>query len=204
MRRLILGLTIIGLSTGGCAHYRSGAGYRSDGTGEFRVPSDYPAPSTNSQQTTSTAETYQPHSDFRLFWPVKNLKINRGFRTARAPEHLGLDLGGRRSTPIMAAHEGVVIYTGRKFHGFGNMVLIEYSGEWATLYAHLDKIIAREGQVVLPGDIIGRMGKTGHASGVHLHFELMHNRQPVDPLPLLNHTGAHSRVAVGNTDTTDY
>lgn len=111
--------------------------------------------------------------------------MNRGFRPASDPRHEGLDLGGKKETPILAAHEGLVIYTGRDFRGYGNMVLVEYNNEWATLYAHLNSIAVRPGQILEAGDPLGGMGKTGRASGVHLHFELLHNRKPIDPLTLL-------------------
>jgi murein DD-endopeptidase MepM/ murein hydrolase activator NlpD len=79
----------------------------------------------------------------------------------------------------------LVIYAGNGFGGYGNMVLVEYNNEWATLYGHLESIAVREGRIVKAGDPLGGMGATGHATGVHLHFELMHNREPVDPLTLL-------------------
>lgn len=117
---------------------------------------------------------------FQLQSPVQKYKLNRGFLAKR--NHKGLDLGGRRGDPILAAHPGVVVYAGRKFRGYGKMVLIEYNGKWATLYAHLDKYHVQEGQVVVAGERIGDMGATGRATGVHLHFELIKNKQPIDPL----------------------
>lgn len=84
--------------------------------------------------------------------------------------------------PILAAHEGVVVYAGNSFRGYGNMVLLEYNHQWATLYAHLDRIMVREGQKLRVGDKLGTMGRTGRATGVHLHFELIKNKQPIDPL----------------------
>jgi murein DD-endopeptidase MepM/ murein hydrolase activator NlpD len=80
---------------------------------------------------------------------------------------------------------GTVIYTGREFKGYGKMVLIESGEGWATLYAHFDKILVSEGQRIHKGEVIGAMGRTGRATGVHLHFEIRKNRGPVDPLPLL-------------------
>lgn len=190
LRNLILFLQtalLVTLSTG-CAQYRSGTGgYRSNG--EFKTSSDYATPSNPLPQAGTSAKNYAPKSEFRLFWPVSSIRINRGFDDTKRRPHQGLDLGGTKGTPILAAHEGVVIYVGRHFRGFGNMVLVEYDKQWATLYAHLNSINVKEGKIVLPGDVIGKMGRTGRASGVHLHFELMRNRQPVDPLPYLSHSG---------------
>jgi murein DD-endopeptidase MepM/ murein hydrolase activator NlpD len=65
------------------------------------------------------------------------------------------------------------------------MILLEYNDKWATLYAHLDRSRVKNGQEVKAGDVIGEMGRTGRATGVHLHFELMRDKQPIDPMPFL-------------------
>jgi len=180
----------------GCGHYRSGTGgYRS--YGEFRGPSSYAtASSVNALPPTSAPpKNYAPKAEFKLDWPVSNIRLSRGFKATSRRPHQGLDLGGSLGTPILSAHEGVVIYSGRDFRGYGNMVIVEYNKQWATLYGHLSKITVEEGKVVLPGDQLGKMGRTGRATGVHLHFELMRNRLPVDPLPFLSHSGQVAKNA---------
>lgn len=135
---------------------------------------------------TSVAPGYRPDKPFELHWPIREIKINQRFSLWKKKRaHQGIDLGGSRGIPILAAHTGVVVYAGRAFKGYGKMVLVEYNGEWATLYAHLHKINVKEGQTVDPGEQLGTMGRTGRATGVHLHFELMQNKQPVDPLLFL-------------------
>lgn len=115
-------------------------------------------------------------------WPVDDARMTRGYLPNRRKPHLGLDLAAPKNTKIYAAHEGVVIYAGRDFRGFGKMVIIEGAKGWATLYAHFNKIIVKEGQRVSQGEVIGLMGRTGRATGVHLHFEIRKSRGPVDPL----------------------
>ncbi len=115
-------------------------------------------------------------------WPVDSARLTRGFLPERKRPHLGIDLAGPKGTPILAAHDGVVIYAGRDFRGFGKMVLIEGTKGWASLYAHFHKIEVKEGQRVRQGEKIGQMGRTGRATGVHLHFEVRKSRGPVDPL----------------------
>lgn len=126
--------------------------------------------------------------DLRFDWPVREARMTRGFflkdRKVRRP-HLGLDLAASKGTPILSAHQGIVIYAGRDFRGFGNMILIENGYGWATLYAHLDRFLVREGERIRQGQVIGAMGRTGRATGVHLHFEIRKNRAAIDPLPLL-------------------
>jgi murein DD-endopeptidase MepM/ murein hydrolase activator NlpD len=113
-------------------------------------------------------------------WPVHNVVINRGFKETGRP-HEGVDLHGTKNTPIYAAHAGQVVYVGHKYHGFGNMIIIEFSSRWASLYAHLQSFKVKRGDQVTKGQWIGAMGRTGHATGVHLHFELMKDKHPVDP-----------------------
>lgn len=200
MALLLLRLVLIGtaaLTLSSCGTYRgAGGGYQS-GNGSWRTASDYSQdPETRDYYLNEKrqAPPYVPSAEFRLYWPVNPVKINRGYRPNTDRNHDGLDLGGPLNAPILAAHEGVVIYAGRDFRGYGNMVMIEYSPEWATLYGHLNEILAREGQTVKPGDPIGGMGKTGKATGVHLHFELLHNREPTDPLPILSRGSRFART----------
>jgi murein DD-endopeptidase MepM/ murein hydrolase activator NlpD len=180
-----------------CGTYRGAGGSYQSGNGAWRTGSDYAQdPSTREYYLNEnrTAPQYIPSNEFRLYWPVTPVKINRGFHPASDPNHDGIDLGGALNAPVLAAHEGVVIYAGRDFRGYGNMVMIEYSSEWATLYGHLNEILAREGQIVKPGDPIGGMGKTGHATGIHLHFELLHQHNPMDPLPVLSRGSKFARA----------
>lgn len=152
-------------------------------------------PSYNPQGTYSTAQEYMSRpgalqsqsrkGPFELKWPVRFPKINRGYRPRSDHNHMGVDLGGKRGYRIYAAHDGVVVYAGNDFTGYGNMILLEYDSHWATLYAHLNGFRVSMGQRVLSGQTIGTMGRTGRATGVHLHFELLKKKQPVDPMPYL-------------------
>ncbi len=187
--KILVGLLLLS----GCGTYRTGSGeYR--GAGDLKTSSDYSTGTDSSQyndergsreRLAQPSPPYAPHGVFKLHWPVGQVQINRGYRPATDPAHAGLDLGGGKGVPILAAHEGLVIYAGSEFQGYGKMVMIEYDKEWATLYAHLTDFYVVENTVVSPGTKIGTMGDSGHATGVHLHFEVMHRREPVDPIPLL-------------------
>jgi murein DD-endopeptidase MepM/ murein hydrolase activator NlpD len=121
--------------------------------------------------------------------------MTRGFMPNKRRPHLGLDLAANKGTSILASRGGVVIYRGRDFRGFGKMILVESGDGWATLYAHLDKYMVAEGQRVSMGDLIGQMGRTGRATGVHLHFEIRRNKRPVDPLALLPRVPSLARLS---------
>lgn len=126
-----------------------------------------------------------PQTEFFFDWPVDLARLTRGFNIKKKRPHLGIDLAASPGTNIYASHEGIVIYTGREFRGFGKLIIIESRSEWSSLYAHLNKILVKEGQKVRQGQLIGKMGRTGRATGVHLHFEIRKNKAAVDPLPFL-------------------
>lgn len=122
---------------------------------------------------------------FGFDWPVDSARMSRGFLPKKRRPHLGLDLAAPKGTPILAAQSGIVIYRGKDFRGFGRLVMIEHPDGWATLYGHLESFLVEEGQKVKMGDMIGTMGRTGRATGVHLHFEIRRGRVAVDPLNYL-------------------
>lgn len=127
-------------------------------------------------------------------WPVWEARMSRGFlprgtKKRRRP-HKGIDLAAPRGSAVMASHDGLVIYTGKAFKGYGKMIMIESTNPdagsgFATLYGHLDKIVVFEGQKIRQGDVIGALGNTGRSSGPHLHFEIRKLDGPIDPLPYL-------------------
>jgi murein DD-endopeptidase MepM/ murein hydrolase activator NlpD len=127
-------------------------------------------------------------------WPVWEARMTRGFlpqgtKKRRRP-HKGIDLAAPRGSAVMASQDGVVIYTGSAFRGYGKMIMIESidprdGGNWATLYGHLDKILVYEGKKVKQNEVIGALGNTGRSSGPHLHFEIRRLNGPIDPLPML-------------------
>lgn len=132
---------------------------------------------------------------FYFDWPVDSARMSRGYLPNRRKPHLGIDLAARKGTNVYASHDGVVIYTGREFKGYGKMIMLEGPDGWATLYAHFSKILAKEGQVVKQGDVIGAMGSTGRSTGSHLHFEIRKLKGPVDPLlylPKIRRLASHS------------
>ncbi len=113
-----------------------------------------------------------------FIWPLEpQLPISRGFSIY----HHGIDFPKKTGHPILSAENGRVMYTGSRFSGYGKMIWIKHNSSWSTLYAHLHQIDIKKGDWVTRGEKIGQVGNTGRSSGPHLHFELLYNKQPVDP-----------------------
>jgi murein DD-endopeptidase MepM/ murein hydrolase activator NlpD len=120
--------------------------------------------------------------------PVKNPTVVSGFGMRYHPvykilrRHTGVDIIGKKGTPIYATADGVVIMEPEGYSGYGIMVHINHGRGYQTLYAHLSKAIAKPGKKVKRGEIIGYMGSTGLAIGVHLHYEVIKNGEKVNPI----------------------
>lgn len=120
-------------------------------------------------------------------WPVEPVYITSVFGSRLHPilgterDHQGLDLGAKAGQSVMASARGVVVRAGWA-GGHGNQVVLQHEGNVTTRYSHLSRILVTVGEEVQQGDEVGEAGKTGLATGVHLHFELWRDGEPVDPL----------------------
>lgn len=98
--------------------------------------------------------------------------------------HAGLDFAGPMGAPIYAASEGTVSFAGRKA-GYGNCIEIDHGNGLVTRYAHMSRFVARAGEKVAAGDVIGKIGNSGRSTGPHLHFEVRVHDRAVNPRPFL-------------------
>ena len=118
--------------------------------------------------------------------PVQG-RMSSGFGMRRHPilgytrMHAGIDFAAAYGSPIYAATDGVVSYSGRH-GGHGNYVRLEHGNGLATGYAHMSRIAARYGQRVRQGQVIGYVGSSGLSTGPHLHYELYRGGQTINPL----------------------
>jgi murein DD-endopeptidase MepM/ murein hydrolase activator NlpD len=99
--------------------------------------------------------------------------------------HSGIDFSNAIGTPIQATANGEVTYVDSNGH-YGLMIIIRHSEEFETAYAHLNRSYVVVGQKIERGHIIGAMGRTGRATGPHLHYEVRRYGQAVNPKPYLN------------------
>ena len=94
--------------------------------------------------------------------------------------HKGVDIAGKKGTPISTIASGFVTFAGRK-GGYGNVVEIHHSDSLKSRYAHLDTILVKKGGVVRKGRRIATMGSTGRVTGPHLHLEVWEDGKAVNP-----------------------
>ncbi len=120
-------------------------------------------------------------------WPVSRdvAVITSVFGAPRGrSHHQGIDLAAPAGTKVVATAEGRVSLAGRS-GDFGRMVVIDHGDGWQTAYAHLKRIKVGKGDRVKNGTVVGTVGKSGNATGNHLHYEVRRNGKPVNPRPYL-------------------
>jgi murein DD-endopeptidase MepM/ murein hydrolase activator NlpD len=100
--------------------------------------------------------------------------------TGRSDFHPGVDFNGQRGADVLAVAGGVVSFAGAK-PGYGNVVEIDHGNGYMTRYGHNDKNIVQAGDPVKAGEVISKMGRTGRATGVHVHFEVWLNGRLLNP-----------------------
>lgn len=103
--------------------------------------------------------------------------------------HKGIDLNGETGDPIHAAADGIVMRSDFDNGGYGNVVDIDHGNGYVTRYGHCSKLLVKVGDLVHAGDLIAKVGSTGHSTGSHLHFEVWINGAPVNPKSYLSKIG---------------
>ncbi|MBR6742836.1 MAG: M23 family metallopeptidase [Clostridia bacterium] len=123
--------------------------------------------------------------------PIENGNIISGFsyrdnplypyaESARYEFHGGIDIPAVSGTPVLAFADGTVTESGESYT-YGIYMIVEHSGRYSSLYAHLSKALRGTGAEVKRGEQIGESGASGRVTGAHLHFELRKDGEPVDP-----------------------
>ena len=122
-------------------------------------------------------------------WPVTGgLSSSYGSRLdpfTRSHEfHAGLDISADTGQPVFATADGSV-ETARWSGAFGNLVVVDHGYGIGTRYGHLSRFAVTEGQQIRKGDVVGYVGSTGRSTSPHVHYELLLNGRPTNPLRLL-------------------
>jgi murein DD-endopeptidase MepM/ murein hydrolase activator NlpD len=119
-----------------------------------------------------------------LGWPVQGPVISIFGRRAR-DWHAGIDISAEAGSAVLAAAPGTVLYSGW-IRAYGQIVKIQHSSGFITLYAHNSKNLVEEGDEVEIGQLIATVGRSGHATGPHLHSEVRRDGKAYDPLHVLD------------------
>jgi murein DD-endopeptidase MepM/ murein hydrolase activator NlpD len=121
--------------------------------------------------------------------PLEFSRVTSGFKMRFHPilqtwrAHLGVDYAAPTGTPVRSVGDGTVEFAGVQ-NGFGNVVMVRHRNSHTTVYAHLSRIMVKQGQSVSQGQNVGAVGATGWATGPHLHFEFRVNGVHRDPLTI--------------------
>ncbi|MEO0441991.1 MAG: LysM peptidoglycan-binding domain-containing M23 family metallopeptidase [Pseudomonadota bacterium] len=117
----------------------------------------------------------------RFNWPVDG-KLLSGFGSkGGGVVNDGVNIAVSEGTPIRAAADGVVAYSGDEIDVFGGLILINHGSGWVTAYGHAARLNVERGAKVRAGEVIGLVGDSGYVEEPQLHFEIRKNRKPVDP-----------------------
>lgn len=118
-------------------------------------------------------------------WPVEG-RVVGGYGEGPGGIHNdGINIAAPLGTPVLAAEDGVVAYTGNELRGYGNLVLVKHADGWMTAYAHNGAVLVKRGDTVKRGQPIARVGATGAVTEPQLHFEMRRGTRALDPTEYL-------------------
>ena len=109
--------------------------------------------------------------------------------------HAGVDFAGAPGAQVVAVATGVVTWSGERF-GYGNLVEVNHGNGYLTRYAHNSANLVKVGDTVQKGQVLSLIGSTGHSTGPHVHFEVLRDGRPVDPMAFINQNSAPLLTAV--------
>lgn len=131
-----------------------------------------------------TAEATGALPSFR--WPVRGRVITAYGAKTNGKANDGINVAVPEGTPIKAAEDGVVAYSGNELKGYGNLVLVRHANGYVTAYAHASELLVKRGDTIKRGQVIAKSGQSGEVASPQLHFEIRKGSTPVDPLQFLN------------------
>jgi murein DD-endopeptidase MepM/ murein hydrolase activator NlpD len=138
-------------------------------------PAETPA---KAAETTSSLPTFR--------WPVRGKVVTSYGAKTNGKSNDGINVAVPEGTPVKAAEDGVVAYSGNELKGYGNLVLVRHSNGYVTAYAHASELLVKRGDPIKRGQVIAKSGQSGEVASPQLHFEIRKGSSPVDPLQFLN------------------
>jgi murein DD-endopeptidase MepM/ murein hydrolase activator NlpD len=147
-------------------------------TGNVEEPAAAEAPAVKPSEATGALPTFR--------WPVRGKVITSYGAKTNGKSNDGINLAVPEGTPVKAAEDGVVAYSGNELKGYGNLVLVRHSNGYVTAYAHASELLVKRGDTIKRGQVIAKSGQSGEVGSPQLHFEIRKGSSPVDPLQFLN------------------
>jgi lipoprotein NlpD len=147
-----------------------------------------PPPKTSSQPAKPAPAATQSQPKFvgnqhlQWRWPTEGPVVST--YSDSSPGRKGINIAGKAGQAIIAAASGKVVYSGNGLPRYGNLLIIKHNDVYLSAYAHSEKLLVKEGEVVTAGQKIALMGRTGTQRD-QLHFEIRRNGKPVDPIRFL-------------------
>lgn len=120
-------------------------------------------------------------SSSKFSWPVRGTILSSYGAKSNGLFNDGINISAKLGTKVSAAENGVVAYAGNEVKGMGNLVIVQHSDGWMTVYAHMDKMSVRRGVKVSVGQQVGTVGQTGKVDRPQLHFEIRKGTKAYDP-----------------------
>ena len=119
-------------------------------------------------------------------WPVRGKVIAGYGAKTNGKANDGINLAVPEGTPVKAAEDGIVTYSGNELKNYGNLVLVHHSNGYVTAYAHASELLVKRGDTIKRGQVIAKSGQSGDVGSPQLHFEIRRGTAPLDPLQFLN------------------
>jgi len=156
--------------------------YSKQAIAKLKAPEEaLPAAAKNSknEKPTELNAAARDKGGIKWIWPTEG-RVSSHFSQSTK----GMDISGKTGQPVLASAAGKVVYSGTGLRGYGKLIIIKHNNAYLSAYAHNNKLLVKEGQIVSRGQVIAEMGKTD-SNLVRLHFEIRKNGKPVDPLKYL-------------------
>ena len=119
------------------------------------------------------------------YWVTSKFGYRKDPFNKKNAGHKGVDLASRTGNKIQIKAKGRVVKVEHSNRGYGNSVIIDHGNGFQTRYAHMNKIYVKKGDYLKIDATIGEVGNTGRSTGPHLHYEVLYQGHPVDPLPFM-------------------
>lgn len=168
-RKLLIGILFSILLLPGCGDFRA----------IFNGKPDHKVAQRKSKKPKKSSQQAAQLGKGKFIWPAEG-PVNSPYGERNGRKHDGIDVGGDEGDPVIASAGGEVVFAD-KLGGYGNLIIVKHDDGFFTAYAHNEKNLVDKGDSVKQGQRIAKMGRTGNASGDHLHFEVRDESGTYDP-----------------------